>query len=167
LPAGAAKFRKGQRPGENAFDSKTMAEGPRAELVIRNMLMLGWREPSQISLPAALNLKENVRVTVTNSVFTDVEVAFRLRGPTSRGSAWVIIENCAIYDAKVGVRAEDGIENLKIDRLGFGSKVARKYHMVAGGVGAGYRNTGELKAPDFSEAIRQGFVGVSAQRYSR
>ncbi|MFP6900823.1 MAG: right-handed parallel beta-helix repeat-containing protein, partial [Opitutales bacterium] len=112
LPADAAKFRKGQRPGENAFDTKTMAKGARTELMIRNTLMHGWRQPSQISLAAALNLKENVRATVTNCVFTDLEVAFRLRGPTARGGAWVSIERCAIYDAKVGVRAEDGIENL-------------------------------------------------------
>ena len=58
-----------------------------------------------------------------------------------------------------GVRAEDGIENLKIDRLGFGSKVARKYHMVAGGVGAGYRNEGEFKARRLASG--QKFTGTS------
>ena len=36
LAADAAKFRKGQRPGENAFDSKTMPKDLRAEFVIRN-----------------------------------------------------------------------------------------------------------------------------------
>lgn len=156
LPADAAEFRKGQRPGENAFDVKTMLKGPRAELVIRNTFMHGWRLPSQISLPAALNLKENVNAKVSRCLFADVEVAFRLRGPTSRGGAWVNIESCAIYSAKVGVRAEDDIENLRIERLGFGPKVVRKYHMVAGGVGAGYRNEGEFKAPDLQEAIRNG-----------
>ncbi len=157
LPADAAKFRKGQRPGENAFDVKTMPKADRAELVIRNTYMYGWRLPSQISLPAALNLKENVNATVTNCVFSDVEVAFRLRGLTSRGGAWVSISNCLIYDAKVGVRAEDGIENLRIKRLGFGPKVTRKYHMVAGGAGKGYRNEGEFKAPALPDAIRKGF----------
>lgn len=156
LPWDAAKFRKGQRPGENAFDTKSMPNGERAELVIRNTLMHGWRQPSQTSLTAVLNLKENVGATVTNCMFSEVEVAFRLRGPTSRGGAWVSIERCAIYDAKVGVRAEDGIENLRIDRLGFGSNVTRKYHLVAGGVGMGYRNRGEFKAPVFSEAVRKG-----------
>jgi hypothetical protein len=48
------------------------------------------------------------------------------------------------------------LENLKVKRLGFGPKVGGKYHMVAGGVGKGYRNEGEFKAPDIAEAIRKG-----------
>ena len=66
------------------------------------------------------------------------------------------IERCVIYDTKVGLRAEDGIERHKVKRLGFEPKVGGKYHMVAGGVGKGYRNEGEFKAPDIAEVVRKG-----------
>ncbi|MEK6233667.1 MAG: right-handed parallel beta-helix repeat-containing protein, partial [Planctomycetales bacterium] len=60
LPADAGGFKKGERPGENAFDSKTPAQGERCQLTVRNCLMHGWKQPGQISLMAAMNLKENV-----------------------------------------------------------------------------------------------------------
>ena len=109
LPANAAGFKKGERPGENAGDTKTMPKGERAQLIIRNCIFGGRKQPGQISLMAALTLKENIDATVENCVFLDNEVAFRLRGPTSRKGAWVRIDRCAIYQTQVGVRAEDTI----------------------------------------------------------
>lgn len=156
LPTDAARFKRGQRPGENAFDTKTMPSGPRAELIIRNCLLEGWNQPGQISLMAALNLKENVTAIVENCVFSDNEVACRLRGPNRRGGAWVAVRDCAFYNCRVGIRAEEKIENLKLHRLGFGSGVARKLHPVAGGIGKGHENTGERHAPDIRKAIEKG-----------
>ena len=132
-PADAAGFKKGERPGENAFDSKTPPRGPRCDLIIRNCLMHGFNQPGQIGLMAALNIKENVQATIENCLFRDNEVAFRLRGPTGRGDARVSINNCAIFEAKVGVRAEDKLRDLKIRNLAFGGGVDRRYHFVGSG----------------------------------
>ena len=156
LSADAAAFKKGERPGENAVDTKTMPKAPRAQLIIRNCILHGWKQPGQIGLMAALNLKENVNATVENCVFFDNEVAFRLRGPTRRGGAWVSITSCAIYRTEVGVRAEDTIANLKIHRLGFAKDVKRQYHTPGCDFGPGYRNTGQFVAPAIEEAIRKG-----------
>ena len=105
---------------------------------------------------AALNLKENVQATVENCLFRDNQVCFRLRGPTGRGDARVTINNCAIFDAAVGVRMEDKIRDLKIRNLAFGQRVKRKYHMVGGGPFPGYDNQGESKAGSFESILKNG-----------
>ena len=157
LPEDAGEFKRGERPGENAFDSKTPAGGAACRLTIRNCLMYGWNQPGQISLLAALNIKENVNALVENCLFRDNQVCFRLRGPTSRGGAEVTIDNCAVYDSQVGVRMEDNLRNLKVRRLGFGSSVARKYHMVGRGSFPGYENTGQYEAPSFELLLEGGW----------
>lgn len=157
LPEDAAGFRKGERPGENAFDSKAPAPGPLCRVTIRNCVLHGWNQPGPIGLMAALNLKENVHARVERCVFRDNEVCLRLRGPGPRGGAVVEVEDCAIYDSAVGVRMEDGIRDVKIHRLGIGPGVGRKYQMVGGGVGPGYENTGEFTAPAFELLLERGF----------
>lgn len=156
LPEDAAGFKKGERPGENGVDTKTPAGGPRSTLIVRNCYMHGWKQPGQIGNMAALNLKENVHARVENCIFRDNEIGFRLRGSTGRGGALVEINNCALYDTKVGVRMENSIENLKINRLGFGPGVERRYHK-AGGPGPGYENRAEYDAPPFELLMKQGF----------
>lgn len=157
LPADAGGFKKGERPGENAIDTKTKPSGPRCELVVRDCYFHGWNQPAQISNMAALNLKENVQVTIERTIVADSEIAFRLRGPTKRGGAHVTIKDCAVFDSGVGVRMEDKVENVKIERLAFGDKVAKKYHRVAGSPGAGYENTGERQAPALEQLLKKGF----------
>ncbi|MEO1997523.1 MAG: right-handed parallel beta-helix repeat-containing protein [Planctomycetaceae bacterium] len=156
LPVDAAQFKKGQRPGENAVDTKTPPGGRRAELVIRNCLLHGWKQPGQIGLMAALNLKENVTASVDNCLFYDNQVALRLRGPTRRGGAWVRVSNCAVYRTQVGVRAEDTIANLKIRRLGFAATVNRQYHTPGCDFGPGYENSGPFVPPPIEDALRKG-----------
>jgi hypothetical protein len=90
---------------------------------------------------------------VKNRVFLDNEVAFLLRGPTSRGGALVRIDRCAIYRTQVGVRAEDTIANLKIHRLGLAKDVKRQYHTPGCDFGPGYQNTGQFVAPAIEKAI--------------
>ena len=85
LPSDAGGFKKGERPGENAFDSKTQPQGPRCRVTIRNCYLYGWNQPGQIGLLAALNLKENVQARVEHCLFRDNEVCLRLRGPGIRG----------------------------------------------------------------------------------
>jgi hypothetical protein len=157
LPQGAAGFKKGERPGENAFDSKTPAQGPRCAVTIRNCYLYGWNQPGQINTLAALNIKENVHARVENCLFRDNEVCLRLRGPGLRGGALVEVEDCAIYNATIGVRMEDKISGLKLRRLGFGSGVERKYQAAGGGVGPGFENTGEYVAPPLEQVLRNGF----------
>jgi hypothetical protein len=157
LPADAAGFRAGERPGENAVDTKQIDENPRSKLVIRNCLMYGWKQPGQIGMLAALNLKNNVDVTVENCVFRENEVCFRLRGPTGKyGGALVTINDCAVYESEVAVRMEDGLRDLTITRLGFGAGVKRHYHQVGRGPWPGYHNAGEFDAPPYEQVLNTG-----------
>ncbi len=103
-----------------------------------------------------MNIKENVHAVVENCVFRDNQVCFRLRGPTRRGGAEVTINRCAVYDSKIGIRMEDKLRNLKINRLGFGSDVSRKYHRVGRGPFPGYENRGEFKAGPIEKLLESG-----------
>jgi hypothetical protein len=159
LPANAAGYKKGERPGENAFDSKTPSKGSRPKITMRNCLMYGWNQPGTISLLAALNLKENVHAEIENCVFRDNQVCFRLRGPTRRGGAEVTIKRCAIFQSAVGVRMEDGIENLKILGIGFGKDVARKFRSVSGKP-RGLVIEGVFQANSYEATIQKGVTAA-------
>lgn len=156
LPADATGFKKAERPGENALDTKQSAENPRSRVALRNCVFYGWNQPSQIRLAAALNIKENVEVRVERCLFHDNEVCFRLRGPASkeRGGALVTISDCAVYDSAVAVRMEDKIANLRIVRLGIGPNIRRSYVSAGGGAGAGFVNEGEYTPPPFAQMLQ-------------
>jgi hypothetical protein len=156
LAADAAGFKKGERPGENAVDTKQRASNPRSRMTIRRCLMYGWNQPSQISNMAALNLKNHVEVRVEDCLFRDNEICFRVRGGTGEhGGAVVAIENCAVYDSQVAVRAEDGV-HLTIKRLGLGDGIANKLVSVGGGAGRGSDITGQFTPPPFEKAVKEG-----------
>jgi hypothetical protein len=148
-----AGFKAGQRPGENAVDTKVKPDGPRCELVIRDCLLHGWNQPAQIDNVAALNLKENVDATVSRCLLLDNEIAFRLRGPGGKGGARVSIEDCIIHHAKTGIRAEDRIERLRILRVGFGDGIAERIRFVGGKPESGFESTGEYVAPPIRNAV--------------
>jgi hypothetical protein len=159
LPADAADFNQGERPGENAVDTKQQVSNPRSRLVIRNCLMYGWTQPGQIGNMAALNLKNHVKATVENCVLRDNEICFRVRGGESQeGGAHVTITNCAVYDSLVAVRAENRIQNLKIGRLGIGHGIQRKFDAAGGGPGAGYENVQEYTPPPFEAMLEKGLL---------
>jgi hypothetical protein len=159
LPADAGDFKHGQRPGENAVDTKQKVANPRSRLTIRNCLMYGWNQPGQVSNMAALNLKDHVQATVENCVLRDNEICFRVRGGEGeRGGAQVTIRHCAVYDSRVAVRAEDRIENLKISDLGIGGGIQRKFHAAGGGTGSGYENVREFTPPPYETAVKQGLL---------
>jgi hypothetical protein len=110
---------------------------------------------------AALNIKENVSVTVENCVLRSNEICFRLRGDTGeRGGATVRIKDCAVYNSQVGVRMENKIEDLRIEGLAVGDGVEQVYQ-VAQGIGRGYVNKGQTVARPYQDAIKQ---GVAARR---
>jgi hypothetical protein len=158
LPADAAGFKRGQRPGENAVDTKQLASNSRSRMTIRHCLLFGWNQPGQISNLAALNLKNNVAATVEHCLMCDNEIAFRLRGGEGEyGGALVTITDCAIYGSAVAVRAEDKIRDLKIHRLGIGAGVKAKLVAAGGGTGPGYEYGGEFEPPPLEQAIRSGF----------
>ena len=155
LPADAAGFRRGERPGENAVDTKQRKSNPRSRITIKNCLMVGWGD-GQISNQAALNLKNHVQVDVIGCVLADNDICFRLRGDTGEyGGALVNVQDCAVYRSQTAVRLEDALENLKITRLGIGEGIQRKYQVVAGEP-RGYVNQGEFTPPPYATAIRTG-----------
>lgn len=157
LEADAAGFKKGERPGENAVDTKQKITNPRSRLTIRNCLMHGWNQPGQMSNMAALNLKNHVQATVENCVLRDNEICFRVRGGAGElGGAYVTIENCAVYDSLAAVRAEDKVENLKIRRLGIGHGIERKLQAAGGGTGPAYENINEYVPPPYQTVIEKG-----------
>lgn len=155
LPEDAAGFRRGERPGENAVDTKQQESNPRSYMAIKNCLMYGWGE-GQITNQAALNLKNHVQVDVAGCVLADNDICFRLRGDTgSRGGALVTIRDCAVYRSKIAVRMEDAIENLKIFNLGIGDGILRSYQTAAGKP-RGYVNQGEFTPPPYQQVINMG-----------
>ena len=159
LAEDAAGFRQGERPGENAVDTKQRADNPRSDMVIRNCLFYGWNQPGQIDNLAALNLKNHVEVRVENCVFRDNEICFRVRGGSGEyGGALVSIDHCAVYDSRVAVRAEDRIENLKVRRLGIGPNIERPFVAAGGGAGPGFESVDEFTAPKLEKALRQGLT---------
>ena len=148
LSADAAGFKKGERPGENAVDTKQQTSNPRSKLTIRACLMSGWNQPGQIGNMAALNLKNHVQATVENCLFRDNEICFRIRGGQGElGGAHVSIEHCAVYDSAYALRLEDRPENLMVHRLGIGHGIKQNLRVVGGGSAADYRDLNLYEAP--------------------
>jgi hypothetical protein len=108
---------------------------------------------------AALNLKNHVQARVENCVFDDNEICFRVRGGEGEyGGALVTIKNCAVYDSQVAVRAESGIRDLKIHRLGIGGGVQKKLVAAGGGAGPGYKYDDEFQPPPLEQALANGLA---------
>lgn len=157
LAADVAGFKRGERPGENAVDTKQTTANPRSRLTIRKCLLSGWNQPGQISNMAALNLKNHVQVQVESCLFQDNEICFRVRGGDGEyGGALVTIEHCAVDGSQVAIRAESGIRNLKVLRLGIGARVGQKLVLAGGGAGPGYENIDEYQPPPIEQALKHG-----------
>ncbi len=159
LTADAAGFKHGERPGENAVDTKQATANPRSRLTIRNCFLFGWNQPGQISNMAALNLKNHVQVRVENCLFQNNEICFRVRGGEGDyGGALVMIRNCAAYDSEVAVRAESEIRDLSIRQLGIGANVRQKLVSAGGGAGRGFVNVDEFQPPPIEQALKNGLA---------
>jgi hypothetical protein len=115
LDADYAGFRKGERPGENAFDSKVDPDAPRATIAIRHTLMKGWGH-GQIGNGAALNLKERIQAIIEKCVFVENDIAFRCRG--ALGSAWVTARDNTVYRTTRVFRPEHNVENVVTAQVG-------------------------------------------------
>jgi hypothetical protein len=141
-----AEYRRGERPGENAFDSKVAAAGPRARITIRNTLMKGWGHGS-IGNGAALNLKEKIQAVIERCVFVENDIAFRCRGAgTERESAWITARDCTVYNTSRVFRLESGVEHVKIFHLALGEGIERDYDRSPG-PGKGFEVVGSRNAP--------------------
>ena len=66
------------------------------------------------------------------------------------------IDHCVLYDSQVAVRAEDGIRDLKIRRMGIGGGVGKRLVSAGGGTGPGYENVGQYEAPPFERVLDAG-----------
>jgi hypothetical protein len=141
-----ALYKRGERPGENAFDSKVASTGPRARITIRNTLMKGWGHGA-IGNGAALNLKEKIQAVIERCVFVENDIAFRCRGAgAERASAWITARDCTIYQTSRAFRLEANVENVKISGLALGEDVDRDFER-APGPGEGFEFTGKRTAP--------------------
>lgn len=146
LEEGGADYKRGERPGENAFDSKVAPNGPRARITIRHTLMKGWGHGA-IGNGAALNLKEKVQAVIDRCVFVENDIAFRCRGAgAGRASAWVTVRDCTVYQTARVFRLESGVENVKVFHLAVGEGVTREIE-GAPGPGAGFEVVGRRGAP--------------------
>jgi hypothetical protein len=146
LDADYADYKRGERPGENAFDSKVAMAGPRARITIRNTLMKGWGHGS-IGNGAALNLKEKIQAIIDRCVLVENDIGFRCRGAgPGRESAWVTAVNCTVYQTSRVFRLESGVENVKILHLALGSGIEQEFDR-APGPGGGFEVAGSRTAP--------------------
>jgi hypothetical protein len=117
LPVGAAGWNAGEVPGENAVDTKINPDSVntsyRPKITLRNVESYGF-EPGFINNRAAFNIKEKVECEISNVKVYSCEIAFRLRGPGSRGGAYVTIINAIAFNNDKVFRTEDDLELLHI-----------------------------------------------------
>ncbi len=115
----------GQRPGENAIDTKVATSGwddeSRVTITLRNITAHGWEKDSYIRNRAAFNMKEKITAVFDGITVYDSEIAFRLRG--AQGNANTTIRNAVIYHVEKAIRAEDNLGNLAIQNSTFGKGI--------------------------------------------
>ncbi len=141
-----------QYPGENAIDTKVLKEGwetsTRMQITIDGCQFHGWAQDGYISNKAALNLKEKIEATVSDTIVYDCEIGFRLRG--GLGNANVTISDTNLYSCNYGIRTEDNLENLKVSNTVFGSYLGEKISVVNSSTGF---ETWDIRDSFFSASI--------------
>ena len=127
-------WRTGQRPGENAIDTKVSTLGgekvPRVTMTLRNIVAHGWEKDSYIPNKATFNMKEKITAIFDGITVYDSEIAFRLRG--KRGNANTTIRNVVIYNVEKAIRAEGNLANLVIYNATFGDKIDTVLELAGG-----------------------------------
>lgn len=121
------EFRAGEKPGENALDTKTDYRQDfdtyRPTIIIKNVEAYGFmngRDQIYITGRAAFNIKHNVNAILINCVVHDNEIGFRLRGPYTDGNginwggAHATLINCIAYDNQKSVWFERSVEKARI-----------------------------------------------------
>ena len=129
----------GQRPGENAVDTKVSISGwenaSRVTITLRNMVVHGWEKDSFIANKAVFNMKEKITAVFDGITVYDAEIAFRLRG--ARGNADTTLRNVVIYNVETAIRAEDNLANLVIHNTTFGDGINKMLQLAGGSGGTG------------------------------
>lgn len=137
LTGNMAGWLKGESPGENAIDTKInpaeVTSGYRPVIMLKNVQAWGWTNNGYISLRAAFNIKEQVNCTIDGVICYDNQLAFRLRGPGSRGGANIVIQNALVYDNEIAIRPEDDIEKLHVYNSTFDKEPSAVWFQEAGG----------------------------------
>lgn len=132
-------WRAGDSPGENAIDTKVLQSGYeneiRMNITLVNVTAYGWTAVPQISNRAVFNLKEKINAVLDRVTVYDSEIAFRVRG--SLGNANTTIRNAVIYNVGTAIRAEDGVQNLKVYNSTFGNGINRILHNAGSSSGTG------------------------------
>ena len=172
LPAPTNGFAAGVVPGENGVDTKASPSFPRASITIRNTIVSGFRA-GLIANMAAFNLKENIDASVDRVTVYNSEIAFRLRGPTSLGGAWVTVKNAVIHDVTTAFRYEDDIQVLNIWNVTLGRGVTRPFQAASSGSGGlNVRNllsigalSAEASNPSNLQVGTSAFVDAAAHDY--
>ena len=146
LSSNAAGWNAGEIPGENAVDTKINGDsvntGYRPKITIKNVEAYGF-VLGYIDNRAAFNIKEQVECRMSNVKVYNNEIAFRLRGPGSRGGAYVTVINSIAYNNVKVFRTEDDLELLHIYNGTFDKNSNNDYFQNVSG---GYDPTGfELK----------------------
>ncbi len=136
LDSDYAAWHAGEIPGENAVDTKICTDslqfGYRPKIYLKGVVAYGF-EPGYISNRAAFNIKEQVDCQMEGITVYNNEIAFRLRGDTGRGSAWVSLINSVAFNNEKVFRVEDGLEKLIIYNSTFDAGTGIYFKKVAGG----------------------------------
>ncbi|MBN1676548.1 MAG: right-handed parallel beta-helix repeat-containing protein [Kiritimatiellae bacterium] len=129
----------GQRPGENAIDTKMVTSAwdgvTRCRITLRNIVAHGWMQDAYIANKAAFNMKEKIEAVFDGVTVYDCEIAFRLRG--ARGNADTTLANAVVYDCETSIRAEDDLSNLKLYNNTFGNNIGTYFQWAGGSGGVG------------------------------
>lgn len=129
LPEAVNGFPAASVPGENGVDTKASSSLPRSRLSLTDVTLRGFRG-GFIRNMAALNLKENVSVSIDRATVSESEIAFRLRGGPG-GGARVSISNAVIHDVTTAFRYEDSIRELRLSHCTVGANVDRVFQAAA------------------------------------
>lgn len=129
----------GERPGENAIDTKVATtnweSAERMRITVRDTVAHGWVRDGYISNRAVFNMKEKVEAVFDGVTVYDSEIAFRLRG--TRGNANTTLKNAVVYEVEKAVRAEDDLSNLKVLNSTFGDQIGQTVQFAGGDGGKG------------------------------
>ncbi len=134
-----SEWHAGERPGENAIDTKALTSGwenePRVTITLRNIVAHGWEKDTFVANKAVFNMKEKITAVFDGITVYDSEIAFRLRG--TRGNADTTIRNVLIYNVEKAIRAEDNLANLVVHNTTFGEQINTMLQFAGGSGGTG------------------------------
>jgi hypothetical protein len=175
LPQAENGFAAGVVPGENAVDTKADPSLPRSTITIRDTTAYGFRN-GLIGNMAAFNLKENIEATVDRVTVYDSEIAFRLRGPTATtpAGARVTLTNAVVHDVDIAFRYENDIEQLRIWNTTLGLAVTQPFQAASSNSsGLDVRNLLSVSAlpaeawhTSNMQVTTTAFVNAAAQNYA-